>query len=173
MARTGDGRLALVELKAVDAAYPMLGELALEPKMPIARTAGRARRRVFGAAVDSTLLARLDLKIGDRVTVGNATFQIRSVVNAEPDKLAGGVGLGPRFLVSEAGLRATELAAAGQPGALDLPGQAAGDAADDRAATALVDDAARARCLTPAGRSAAAAMPRRSSSAPSTASPNS
>ena len=69
----------------------------------------------FGAAADSILLARLDLAIGDRISVGNATFQIRSVVGAEPDKLAGGVGLGPRFLVSEAGLRATELL---QPGSL-------------------------------------------------------
>src|ERR1700749_4901181 len=34
MARAADGRLALVEIKAVDAAYPMLGQLALEPKMP-------------------------------------------------------------------------------------------------------------------------------------------
>ena len=32
MARTGDGRLALVELKAVDGAYPMLGELTLTRK---------------------------------------------------------------------------------------------------------------------------------------------
>src|ERR1700722_15946807 len=36
MARTGEGRLALVELKAVDSAYPMLGELTLDPKMPMA-----------------------------------------------------------------------------------------------------------------------------------------
>src|ERR1700716_1311603 len=34
MARAGDGRLALVELKAVDGNYPMLGELTLDPKMP-------------------------------------------------------------------------------------------------------------------------------------------
>src|SRR5579862_8902786 len=34
MARAADGQLALVELKAVDGAYPMLGELALAPKMP-------------------------------------------------------------------------------------------------------------------------------------------
>src|SRR3954447_1581308 len=33
MARSQDGRLALVELKAVDGAYPMLGELTLEPKI--------------------------------------------------------------------------------------------------------------------------------------------
>src|SRR3954467_348027 len=35
MAGTGDGRLALVELKAVDGNYPMLGELTLDPKLPV------------------------------------------------------------------------------------------------------------------------------------------
>jgi putative ABC transport system permease protein len=140
MTRSADGRLALVELKAVDAAYPMLGELTLAPKLPIAELLAE-RDGAFGAAVDSTLLARLDLKLGDRVTIGNATFQLRSVVSAEPDKLAGNVGLGPRFLVSEAGLRATGLLL---PGSLvrwiyrvKLPD----NAADDRSATAFIADA--------------------------------
>src|ERR1700731_2547836 len=106
MARTSDGRLALVELKAVDGSYPMLGELTLAPKMPMADLSAE-RDGAFGAAADSTLLARLDLKIGDRVSIGSATFQIRSVVGAEPDRLAGGLGFGPRFLVSGAGFRAT------------------------------------------------------------------
>lgn len=139
MARSGDGKLALVELKAVDNNYPMLGELTLDPKMPVADLLAE-RDGAFGAAADSTLLARLDLKLGDRVTVGSATFQIRSVVEAEPDKLAGNVGLGPRFLVSESSLHATGLL---QPGSLvrwiyrvKLPD----NAADDRAATRLVDD---------------------------------
>jgi putative ABC transport system permease protein len=153
MARTGDGRLALVELKAVDGAYPMIGALTLDPNMPAGDLLARRQDDIrqdaaqdtasaaFGAAADSTLLARLDLKIGDHVTIGNASFQIRSVVSAEPDKLAGGVGFGPRFLISEAGLRATGLL---QPGSLvhwiyrvKLPDQAA----NDRAVTALVDDA--------------------------------
>ena len=140
MSRTGDGRLALVELKAVDSAYPMLGELTLDPKMPVGDLLAE-RDGAFGAAVDAILLARLDLKVGDRLTVGSATFQIRSVVSAEPDRLAGGLGFGPRFLISEAGLRATGLL---QPGSLvrwiyrvKLPV----NAADDRAATALADDA--------------------------------
>ena len=139
MARTTDGRLALVELKAVDGAYPMLGELTLQPKMPVADLLAE-RDGAFGAAANSTLLARLDLKLGDRVSIGGASFQIRSVVDAEPDKLAGGVGLGPQFLVSEAALRATGLL---QPGSLvrwiyrlKLPE----NATDDRAATALIDE---------------------------------
>src|ERR1700726_612191 len=139
MARTGDGRLALVELKAVDRAYPMLGELTLDPKMPVADLLAE-RDGAFGAPADASLLARLDLKIGDKVGIGSATFQIRSVVGAERDRLAGGLGFGPRFLVSEAGLRATALL---QPGSLvrwiyrvKLPD----NAANDRAATALADD---------------------------------
>ena len=139
MVRSGDGRLALVELKAVDAAYPMLGELTLQPKMQPADLLAEGDDG-FGAAADSTLLARLDLKIGDRVSIGNASFQIRGVVNAEPDKLAGGLGLGPRFLVSQAGLRTTGLL---QPGSLvrwiyrlKLPD----NAADDRAAKAFISE---------------------------------
>ena len=144
MARSGAGKLALVELKAVDGNYPMLGELTLDPKLPIADLlAGRqeASGTVFGAAVDSTLLARLDLKLGDRVTIGDTAYQIRSVVGDEPDKLAGNVGLGPRFLVSEASLRTTGLL---QPGSLvrwiyrlKLPDDAAGD----RAAAELIETA--------------------------------
>src|SRR5258708_616162 len=143
MARAADGRLALVELKAVDGAYPMLGELALNPKVPLGELFA-ARDGKFGAAVDPTLLARLDLKIGDVVSVGEASFQIRSVVDAEPDKLAGGIGLGPRFLVDEAGLRATGLI---QPGSLvrwvyrvRLPD----GTDDDRATATLIDDARQA-----------------------------
>jgi putative ABC transport system permease protein len=140
MARAADERLALVELKAVDASYPMLGELTLDPKMPVADLLAE-RDGAFGAAADATLLVRLDLGIGDRVSIGTATFQIRSVVGTEPDKLAGGVGFGPRFLVGEAGLRATGLL---QPGSLvrwnyrvKLPD----NAADDRAVTALANEA--------------------------------
>jgi putative ABC transport system permease protein len=143
MARASDGRLALVEMKAVDGSYPSLGELTLDPKLPLGDILDR-RDGSFGAAADPTLLARLDLKIGDKVSVGDATFQIRSAVEAEPDKLGVGVGFGPRFLVSEDALRATGLL---QPGSLvrwnyrlKLPE----NAADDRAMTALIDDARKA-----------------------------
>jgi putative ABC transport system permease protein len=138
MARSGDGKLALVELKAVDGSYPMLGQLTLDPPMPVADLFAM-RDGAFGAAVDSTLLARLDLKLGDHISIGNANYQIRSVVVAEPDKLAGNVGLGPRFLASEDSLRATGLL---QPGSLvrwiyrlKLPD----NASDERAATQVID----------------------------------
>src|SRR6202050_2514599 len=71
MARTGDGRLALVELKAVGGTYPMLGALTREPTMPAAELLAERQTpsrqgdpqqgdsqgtgAVFGAAADSTL----------------------------------------------------------------------------------------------------------------------
>src|SRR6201747_1380035 len=56
MVRTGDGRLALVELKAVDGGYPTLGALTLDPNFPVADVL-READGAFGAAADSTLLA--------------------------------------------------------------------------------------------------------------------
>ncbi len=113
-ARTDDERSALVELKAVDAAYPLTGTVVLDPPMPLP-AAFAERDGVFGAAADPVLLARLDLKPGARLMVGSATFEIRSALRSEPDKLAGGIGFGPRLLVSEAALRASGLL---QPGSL-------------------------------------------------------
>jgi putative ABC transport system permease protein len=140
MVRAADGQLALVELKSVDSAYPTLGRITAEPRLPMNELLAE-RNGAFGAAADAVLLARLGLKVGDRVNVGAATFEIRSVVSAEPDKLAGGVGLGPRFLISETGLRATELL---QPGSLvrwiyrvKLPDPTASEAAVQAATDAV------------------------------------
>jgi putative ABC transport system permease protein len=114
MARTSDGRSNLVEVKAVDGNYPLVGAVATDPAMPLpdlfAQKAG-----AFGAAVDPTLLTRLDLKTGDRISIGNITVELRAALKSEPDKIGGALGLGPRVLMSEAALRTTGLL---QPGSL-------------------------------------------------------
>jgi putative ABC transport system permease protein len=114
MARTDDGRNALVEMKAVDAAYPLFGTVSLVPAQPLP-AALAARDGIFGAVADPALLARLDLKPPARITIGSATFEIRATLLSEPDKLAGGIGFGPRLLVTNDALRATGLL---QPGGL-------------------------------------------------------
>ena len=138
MTQTPDGRTALVEIKAVDAAYPLYGTVALEPSLDLP-VLFAARDDVFGAAAAPTLLARLGLKTGDRLTVGAANIEIRAVLRSEPDKLAGGIDFGPRLLMSEQALRATGLL---QPGSLvrwRYRMQLAD--ADERAISALVDAA--------------------------------
>jgi putative ABC transport system permease protein len=114
MAQAGDKGSGLVELKAVDAAYPVVGELLTQPQRPV-RELLAERDGVFGGVVDHTLLARLDLKVGDRVTVGATTVELRASLVSEPDKIANGIGFGPRLLISQDALRASGLL---QPGSL-------------------------------------------------------
>jgi putative ABC transport system permease protein len=114
MVRTADGRSSLVELKAVDASYPLYGAVATDPSGVLADHLTR-RGDAFGAIADAALLARLDLKPSARLTVGNAAIELRATLTSEPDKLAGGIGFGPRLMLSEEALRATGLL---QPGSL-------------------------------------------------------
>ena len=140
MARASADKMSLVEIKAVDGVYPLVGTAVSEPAMPLS-DAFAERGNIFGALADPALLVRLDLEPGGRITVGAATFEIRGALRNEPDKLAGGIGFGPRLLMSEAGLRATGLV---QPGSLvrwlyrvKLPD----NNASDGATAALVSDA--------------------------------
>jgi putative ABC transport system permease protein len=140
MARTLDGQSTLVELKAVDGAYPLRGTVGLEPESALASLLAE-RDGVFGAAAEPALLARLNVQPGARLAVGNATFELRAVLKSEPDKLAAGIAFGPRLLIADAALRTTGLL---QPGSLvrwhyrvRLPD----DDISDRAANAVIQDA--------------------------------
>ncbi len=114
MARPLDpqARRSLAELKAVDAAYPLTGTLVTEPALPLG-TLLENRDGSWGAAVDGNLLTRLGAKVGDRVRVGEAAFEIRAVIKKEPDRVASVFSFGPRFMVSLDALPATGLV---QPG---------------------------------------------------------
>ncbi len=72
MARRPDGSdQALVELKGVDAAYPLVGTVEVEGGKPLQE----ALRD--GAVVDPTLLERLKLKVGDRIALGSEQVPMR------------------------------------------------------------------------------------------------
>ncbi len=113
MALAGDAT-ALVEVKSVDAAYPLYGALSLEGNAPFAGSLER-RDGFYGALADPLLLGRLGLKLGDRVKLGSIEVEIRGLIATEPDRISDGFVLGPRLLVSEAALQQTGLV---QPGSL-------------------------------------------------------
>jgi putative ABC transport system permease protein len=71
----------------VDDAYPLYGTVTVEPPSDLAAALAR-RGDAFGAVADPSLLTRLNLKPGARVTIGAATFKLRAALAAEPDKLA-------------------------------------------------------------------------------------
>ncbi len=112
MAQTTDRR-ALVELKAVDEHYPLVGRIDVSPVSPngaaslhelLAERGGR-----FGAVADPGLLLKLGLKVGDEVRVGEARFKIRGEIAFEPDKITTVVNFGPRLMVAADALPTTGL----------------------------------------------------------------
>ncbi|WP_306142064.1 ABC transporter permease [Roseibium sp. MMSF_3412] len=112
--RSDTGEQALVELKAVDDAYPLYGTLDLQSGRPL-QDALAQEDGVWGAVADLALLARLDVEIGDTLALGRSTVRITDVIATEPDKLAGGMEFGPRLMISDAAIGDTDLV---QPGSL-------------------------------------------------------
>ncbi len=113
MARPAEGgNRVLVELKAVDAVYPLYGALVLRPAMNSADALGRRDGR-FGAVAEETLLNRLGAAVGDVLQAGDQTFEVRAVIDSEPDRVANAFSLGPRLMVSSAGFEATGLGVEG------------------------------------------------------------
>jgi putative ABC transport system permease protein len=106
MVRPADGRPAvrMVELRAVQAAFPFYGTLTLrEGSYSHGQLTGR------GALVRPELLAQLNLRVGDRILIGTQPFEIRGVIATEPGRSLGNFSLGPRVLVDYADLEATGL----------------------------------------------------------------
>ncbi len=118
MAARASGRQqrALIELKAVDHAYPLLGAVALTPATKdLQAVLARGPDGRFGTAVEHALLARLGLAVGDTLRIGVAVFDIRAEVESEPDKASGAFKLGPRAFIAADALPGTGLV---QPGSL-------------------------------------------------------
>ena len=55
-----------------------------------------------GAVVEDALMARLGVKTGEAIHIGDADFVVRARIVTEPDRVAGGFTLGPRVLISSA-----------------------------------------------------------------------
>ena len=102
------GKRTLVELKAVDSAYPLVGELELDGGGDLAGALAQ-KDGLWGAVVARGLLIKLKIKPGDRIRVGDATFVLRGVIRREPDRVATVLSFGPRLMVSDAALKSTGL----------------------------------------------------------------
>jgi putative ABC transport system permease protein len=102
----GGGTPALIDLKGVDARWPLVGALTM---------ARGARPRGAQVAVAPALADRLGLRVGDALRVGSARLTVSGVIADEPDALGEGFSLGPRAIVDLAGLDATGIV---QPGSL-------------------------------------------------------
>lgn len=99
----------LVSLKAVDPAkYPFYGKVQLAPAVQL-----NDALAPDAVAVADDLLVRLHMKVGDELKIGTQVFRIAAVVVSEPDRLSGNFSVGPRVMISRAGLEASGLLAPG------------------------------------------------------------
>ncbi|MEL7165001.1 MAG: FtsX-like permease family protein [Pseudomonadota bacterium] len=102
----------LTQIKAVDAAYPLIGAVELIPDMPLA-TALAGKNGLPGAVMERALIDRLGLTSGDRFRLGTQDFTLMATLAREPDNAAGGFGLGPRTIVLRSDLEDAQLLAPG------------------------------------------------------------
>ncbi len=110
-----DLRSTLVELKSVDGNYPLYGAVTLvdggDLQAALAQVDG-----VWGAVIEPDLKDRLDIELGSQINIGEAKFEVRGVIDREPDRISsGGFTLGPRAMIAGDAMAATELV---QPGSL-------------------------------------------------------
>ncbi len=101
MAEAPSGVRRLVELRGVDGLYPLAGTVDLQDAAGKPVSLADALKPGAGpppAAVESALLERLGLKLGQTFKVGNQTLTAAAVLAAEPDRMSRGFQLGPRVL---------------------------------------------------------------------------
>ncbi|MCH8173494.1 MAG: ABC transporter permease, partial [Proteobacteria bacterium] len=108
------GERMLSELKAVDAAYPLYGDLRLAPSGAYQEMFGE-RNGLWGLVSDPNLAERLKVEVGDTLRIGNLTFELRALIENEPDRSNEGFLLGPTILVAKEVVPLTGLI---QPGSL-------------------------------------------------------
>ncbi len=100
---------APIELKAVDAKWPMFGALVLADGREVGAPSGS------NAWIAQTAIDRLGIAVGDSFTVGTATLTAAGVIKDEPDRLSEGFQMGPTVIVAQGVPAAAGLL---QPGAL-------------------------------------------------------
>ena len=104
MLRSPSGERKLVELKAVDEAWPLVGAAKIEGADTL-----QDGLKTGSALLQPSLLRSLDLSIGDEVKLGEATLIVAGTLTSEPDRTVNFGGFGPRVLISSQTLALTEL----------------------------------------------------------------
>lgn len=102
MATVGDDR-GLTQIQAVDSAYPLIGQVTLDPPIPLAQ-AFAGSDALPGAILERVLADRLGLTPGDTFRLGVQDFHLSAILERYPDSGAGTFSLGPRTMVLSADL---------------------------------------------------------------------
>ena len=95
MARKIDGTSpVLVEIKAVDNAYPLFGDIELAKGNP------DQNFQSMTAIADPILFDRLGLSPGDQIRLNGQNITLTGIISKEPDRLSSRNAFGPRLMLS-------------------------------------------------------------------------
>ena len=111
---TPEEDLVFIQLKAVEENYPLVGKLITSPALSHTQMFG-VQDGFPGMIADPVILARYNLRIGDKVRIGKGWFTIRASLDDEPDRIGSGIGFGLRVMIDKNALPQTELV---QPGSI-------------------------------------------------------
>lgn len=116
MLMTASGESQLVLLQGVDHAYPLYGELRLDPPQPLSSAIGldpHAQSGRAGVVIDRLLVSRLGLKPGQTVSLGLGQFTVSGVIDYQPDRRLNADWNGLPVMVSVQTLESSGLMQAG------------------------------------------------------------
>lgn len=99
----------LAEIKAVDSAYPLRGQMRITDQLFGPETATTDIPDTGTVWLDPELMMRLSINIGDKISLGKKTFLVASILAYEPDRGSGMFNIAPRLLLNMADLAATQL----------------------------------------------------------------
>ncbi len=137
----------LTQIRAVDDLYPLIGQVTLDPPMPLSDALRGTD--VPGAVLERVLADRLGLTPGDQFRLGTQTFTLSAILTRYPDNASAGFGLGPRTLVLTRDLANSGLLAEGTLFStmyrLDLPEDANLQVLEDATEAAFRDTGLRWR----------------------------
>ena len=101
----------LTQVKAVDAAYPLVGEIVLSNGIGLPEALA-GQNDLPGVVVAPALLRRLKLNLGGIMQLGEQEFVVMATLEKEPDNF-GNFALGPRSIVSAQDLEGSGLLSQG------------------------------------------------------------
>lgn len=97
-----DERFLLVTIRALQAAYPR-GKITLEPPTPLNIP------KPNEVWAEQSALDRLNLTLGDQITLGSVSFTLTAVIQSAPDRGRGFISFNPQLIINRQQLEQTGL----------------------------------------------------------------
>ena len=109
MMGTEDGDFTVVELQSVDEAYPLYGNVRLQPEQTLSHAVGQSSEGRWGAAFDPVLAEQFNLETGQLISIGSLQLELRAMIIEQPDRSLRADVRGPPLLIDADALKASGL----------------------------------------------------------------